>query len=422
MIRRSLLRLLLPAVCIYALLCSRVANAEASGSVFSEIRSIVQTLSEISGLEEKHPIPYGRINKRQLRQFLAKRIKKSLRPEEIKADELALKMWGFVPQDFDLRKSTMDLLTEQAAAFYDYDEKKLFLMAESNIEAERVTLAHELSHALADQHFNLEKFMDEKPSNDDENLAHSAVVEGQASWLMIAYGLKASGQSPVPTRAALQPITDSETASSADYPVLAGAPSYIRESLVFPYSQGTAFFHSVFEKLGKEAFAEVFRHPPSGSSQIIHPERYFSKQEPTRPPLPSLSDSKDSDQITEGSVSEFDHSMLVAPYLDKERRAKLASHLVGGRFEIDGHGKDHRPLLRYISEWDSPESAEAFFALYPKILLGKWQHCDLALRTRNMLAGTGDSGYFVTRLAGKTVWSIEGLSNAAEWQELKSRQ
>src|SRR5919202_6276291 len=96
--------------------------------VFGQINSIVQSLSEITGLSEKHPVPYGRMTKRQLRQFLNKRIKKTLKPEEIYADELALKMFGFVPPDFDLRKSTVDLMTEQAAAFYDYDAKRLFLL------------------------------------------------------------------------------------------------------------------------------------------------------------------------------------------------------------------------------------------------------------------------------------------------------
>ncbi len=87
------------------------------------------------------------MTKRQLRQFLNKRIKKTLKPDEIRADELSLKMFGLVPQNFDLKKSTIDLLTEQAAAFYDYDEKKLFLLddPDANTAGETTTLAHELS-------------------------------------------------------------------------------------------------------------------------------------------------------------------------------------------------------------------------------------------------------------------------------------
>ena len=160
------------------------------------------------------------MSKHQLRQFLNKRIKKTLKPDEIHADELSLKMFGLVPQGFDLRKSTVDLLTEQAAAFYDYDEKKLFLLNDASVGGETTTLAHELSHALADQHFNLENFMEETPSNDDENLAHTAVVEGEASWLMIAYELKRGGQNPEPTAEMLKSVADSGETSMADYPVL----------------------------------------------------------------------------------------------------------------------------------------------------------------------------------------------------------
>jgi len=150
--------------------------------VFKQIDSIVKSLSQISGLTEEHPVPYGRMSKNQLRRFLTKRIKKTLKPEEIYADELALKMFGLVPQEFNLRKSTIDLLTEQAAAFYDYDQKKLFLLDDSSFTSETTTLAHELSHALADQHFDLGKFMEETPSNDDENLArmsHRPLVSGK---------------------------------------------------------------------------------------------------------------------------------------------------------------------------------------------------------------------------------------------------
>src|SRR5438309_5689736 len=207
-----------------SLLLQSAQSSAASDPAFGQIDSIVQSLSEITGLSERHPVPYGRMSKRQLRQFLNKRIKKTLRPEDIYADELALKMFGFVPQDFDLRKSTIDLLTEQAAAFYDYDEKKLFLLDDSSVTSDTVTLAHELAHAVADQHFHLDNFMDDTPASDDENLAHSAVVEGEATWVMIAYNLKQSGQAPVPTPEMIQAMSDSGQSSMTDFPVLRQSP------------------------------------------------------------------------------------------------------------------------------------------------------------------------------------------------------
>ena len=289
------------------------------------------------------------MNKRQLRQFLNKRIKKTPKPDEIKADEISLKMFALIPADFDLEKSTVDLLTEQAAAFYDYDEKKLFMLDDSSFAAETTTLAHELSHALADQYFNLENFMEETPSNDDENLAHSAVVEGQASWLMIAYELKQSGQKPDPTREMLKSVADSSESSMADYPVLKNSPLYIQQSLLFPYSEGILFFDAVYRKMGNAAFSAVFKDPPVDSAQILHPGRYFDHVKPAEPALPKLSVKSEGKELSEGSMGEFDHLMLLRQYVGAEKSNALSPHLRGGEFKIVSVGKQHAPMLEYAS-------------------------------------------------------------------------
>jgi hypothetical protein len=384
---------------------------------FAEIDSIVKSVSEITGLPQKHSVPYGRMTKRQLHQFLTKRIKKTLKPEEIRADELSLKMFGLVPQDFDLKKSTIELLTEQAAAFYDYDEKKLFMMQDSSAPEETTTLAHELSHALADQYFNLENFMEETPSNDDENLAHTAVVEGQASWLMIAYELKRGGQPAVPTAEMLKSVADSGESSMADYPVLKNSPLYIQQSLLFPYSQGTVFFDAVYHKLGKASFSEVFTHPPTDSAQIIHPAKYFAHEKAADPKLPKLD--PEGREVTDGDMGEFDHEMLLQQYLGAQTAADLAPHLAGGKFRIATRGHSAKPVLTYAAQWDSPESAAAYFAAYQKILQGKWKHCEFTVQKPNMSAGTGDDGSFVVWLSGNVVSSVEGLSDEAEWFSLQ---
>src|SRR5208337_5695566 len=90
---------------------------------------------------------------------------------------------------------TVDLLTEQAAAFYDYDRKKLFITESTPSENQEPVLAHELSHALADQSFNLAKFIHQGRSSDDGATARLAVMEGQATWLMSEFLARKNGQS-----------------------------------------------------------------------------------------------------------------------------------------------------------------------------------------------------------------------------------
>ena len=128
--------------------------------------------------------PYGVLNKDQLRAFLEQRIQKTLKPDDIRAEELTLKMLGLIPSDFDLRQNTVDLLTEQAAAFYDYNKKRLFILDSTKDDEEaHLALVHELAHALADQHHPLGKYMKEGNPDDDADTARQAVMEGQATWL-----------------------------------------------------------------------------------------------------------------------------------------------------------------------------------------------------------------------------------------------
>jgi hypothetical protein len=341
-------------------------------------------------------------------------MKKTLKPEEIRADELSLKMFGLVPQAFDLKKSTIDLLTEQAAAFYDYDEKKLFILEDASADAESTTLAHELSHALADQHFDLEHFMEDTPSNDDENMAHTAVVEGQASWLLIASELKHQGQKPEPTAEMLKSVADTSETSMADYPVLKGSPLYIQQSLLFPYAEGTMFFDAVYKKMGKAAFDAVFKNPPVDSSQIFHPARYFAHVKPLKPELPKLAPKTEGKEVTEGSVGEFDHKMMLSTYLGAQKANELAPHWRGGQFRIMSRGKKANPVLEYASEWDSRDSAAAYFAAYQKVLRGKWKQLTVIASDPGVFAGQGDDGYFISRLKDDVVSSVEGLSAKPE--------
>jgi hypothetical protein len=420
MLRRSFVLAILAPVLLY---CYSSRHAATTDPVFNRINGIVKTLAEITGLNEKHEVPYGRMSQSQLRKFLAHRIKQTLKPKEIYADELTLKLFGLVPVDFDLRKSTVDLLTEQAAAFYDYQEKKLFLLDVASFSSEETTLAHELTHALADQHFNLEKYVDNDEGNDDENLAHTAVVEGEASWVMLAYQRRQQGQDGPPSGAQLDTIVKSADSSSEEYPVLQSSPLYIQQSLLFPYTEGTVFFNALYQKLGKKAFQVVFTDPPLDSAQIYHPDLYFAHVKPTTPdpPKPSFEDGQR--ELASGSLGEFDQRMLLWQFTGKSNAERLSPHALGGEYRIVEVGKKRRrPVLEYASEWDSESAAADYFSAYATALRKKWTHCDATLQTSTQFAGTSESGYFVERQRGRFVTSVEGIPGERDWRSLLAKQ
>ena len=187
-------------------------------------------------------------------------------------------------------------------------------------------LAHELSHALADQNFNLARFIRQGRKSDDGASARLAVMEGQATWLMSEFLARKTGQSLKNSPSLVAMMSNLSENGAGQYPVFESAPLYERVTLIFPYTKGMLFQNAVFERDGQEAFEEVFRKPPVSTQQILHPEKYFAGTKPTEPPVPDphLRGYKG---LVGGSLGEIEHSILLEQYAGKERAAEIVSAL-----------------------------------------------------------------------------------------------
>ena len=373
---------------------------------------IALDLTQISGMKLRHPVPCDYITKAKINAFLNQRMKDAASPEEIRAEELALKKFGFVPQDFDLAKTTVDLLTEQAAAFYDYNRKKLFITESTPSDTQEPVLAHELSHALADQNFNLARFIRQGRKSDDGATARLAVMEGQATWLMSEYLARKSGQSLKDSPALASSMSRLGESAAGEFPVYDNAPLYMRLTLVFPYTRGMLFQNAVCERDGQEGFAEVFRRAPVSTQQVIHPEDYFSNVEPTQPELPDAHLPRGYKSLIGGALGELDHAVLLEQFTGRQQAAEIAPHWRGCNFELRENKKAGRVVLLYAVEWDSEESASRYFAAYREVLEKKWKKMSVASETADSVTGSGDDGRFDLRRKGAIVTSVEGLDAA----------
>jgi hypothetical protein len=408
MLRRPLL------LALFLTISASVALAESLNSLFEQVSPILQDLSRITGWKVEYTVPAQILPKANFRSYMEKQIKER-NTRELHAEELTLKMFGLVPQDFNLAGETVDLMSEQAAAFYDYEKKRLFVLDSTpDGEEQRMALVHELAHAIADQHHPLGKFMKDGSPDDDASTARQAVMEGQANWLTWAYlTLHTGGRPEVPQRL-LDQIASSAGANGPEFPVYSSAPLYIRESLVFPYNQGTRFQDAVFRRLAKTGFDEVFAHPPQSTQQILHPDEYFAKRAPSIPEPPGLDSvlgkqAKQFRVLTEGALGEFDFSALLRQYVGEQEGAEAASHLLGGAFRLYQNKREKYAILAYSARWDSPEAARTYFNLYQRVLKGKWQATKVVSDTGSVLSGTGDNGRFEVRLIGSSVESFEGM-------------
>ena len=385
----------------------------ADRSVFDEIGLDLRELNQITGLKIHHKVPFDLISKNDVNKFLKDRVEEKSSQEDLRIEEIGLKKFGFVPQDFDLKKTEVDLLTEQSAAFYDYHKKKLYISDWAPKDMREEALVHELAHALADQNFHLERFIKKGGDDDDLSMAREAVMEGQATWLMSEAVERRAGQTLKGSPAAVELMSQSMESGGKDYPVFDSTPLYLRRTLVFPYTQGMLFQNALVEKLDQAAFAEVFRHPPVSTQQILHPEKYFAHAMPTRPTLPHFSGGHGYKQLAWGTIGELDHALLMEQFVDKEHADEIAPHWKGGVYALEENKKQKRVVLEYAVEWENADWARRFFEAYQEVLRKKWRKIEVQLRSELTFAGCGDDGYFVLRLQGAVVSSLEGLKEAA---------
>jgi hypothetical protein len=386
-------------------------HSQEAGQLFGNIEKIVAELGNISGLKPLRSIQYDLIDKEHIHQFLLDRIREEVKPEEVRAEELALKKFGFVPADFNLKNTIVELLTEQAAAFYDYRRKKLFVLESAPAEMQQLALVHELAHALADQHFNLERFVEQGNKSDDGSTARLAVMEGQATWLMSEYMARRAGQSLEDSPALIQWLDQSMKMSmtGGHFPVFDSAPLYIKDTLVFPYSQGMLFQNAVIEKLGKQGFSEVFRRPPVSSQQILHPDKYFAGVKPVRPPLPTFDTERDYRELINGTVGELDHAILLRQYVGQQQANELSPLWRGGQYRLLTDKTGDHVVLLYAVQWENPAIARRYFSLYQSVLKAKWKNMRIDSESENTVSGEGDDGKFLLTVEGACVKSIEGM-------------
>lgn len=380
----------------------------------AEINAILRQLSDITGFRIRRQLPFQMITRDQIGAYIKDQIKHSVRPRDIYAEELSLKKLGFVPADFDLRQTTIDLLTEQAAAFYDFHQKKLFISEWAASTMRDEALVHELAHALADQNFNIEKYLNKDPADAEQSLARQTVVEGQASWLTLEYAARQAGKTLTDAPAAREYFRQELDPDDPQFPVFSKAPLYLRATMLFPYQEGEIFQQAVVLHDGQSAFGILFTKPPVSTSQVLHPDRYFAGIAPVVPDLPKPAAGMKA--AVEGVFGEEDMQVLLRQYDSASIAQGLAPGMTGGCYRIDrlkkaGKDKNDRATaLIFATAWDSEDSAVAFLNAYQTVLEKKWKSVDKGDQDATHISGKSEDGYYRVERKGKTVLSLEGFS------------
>jgi hypothetical protein len=375
----------------------------------AEIDSVLRELSAVTGFRVRRQLPFELITRDEVNKYLKEQIRQSVKPDEIRAEEVTLKKFGFAPADFDLKQTTIDLLTEQAAAFYDFHRKKLFISDWATVNMRDAALIHELAHALADQNFPIQKYLSKANNDSEASLAREAVVEGQASWLMLEVTARRGGRSLADPDTARELMAVDSDASDSSYPVFNEAPLYLRRTLLFPYDDGERFQQAIFLHDGKTAFTKVFRQAPASTAQIMHPDRYFSGDAPVSPDLPKPL--KHARPFVEGQLGELETRILLEQYAGADLADALGPRLKGSDYRIDEVKPGRRMTLLYLSDWSDEDSAARYFDAYRKILRAKWKQIEVTAQDPARFSGKSEDGYFTLVRNGIRILSQEGFTD-----------
>ena len=401
-----------------------IKRAEAPG--VSATDEILRTVSRIRLLDIKNSVKSGLKTKDEIEAAVMRDLDESTTPEEFQASQKTLVKLGLIAKDFKLREYVVSLLREQVAGFYEPKTKEFYLAAWLPISEQKRVIAHELVHALQDQHFNLRRFERWPKGDSDAELAAHALIEGDATVVMIQYDLDQEGARIDVTKVA--PLTermlDEDSASDAkNYPVLSAAPRVLRENLQFPYVYGAGFVQAVLKAQSWKALDEGFTDLPASTEQIMHPEKFLSRDNPVKIALPDLlgvlgSDWKQADTDVNG---EFGYQVVLTEFISK-RAARIAAAGWGGdRYVLLENKGTGASILGQFTTWDTPADAREFFDAYSERTENRYKVTRPAdLNARSRVYETGE-GLAAVEIRDQDVVIVEGAQNRAQLAKLVER-
>jgi hypothetical protein len=336
---------------------TRAPSASATTPAIREVQRAVAELRELE-FRRRVPVTVERPDK------LAKRLLRELASEtnetEVRRQGRAMELLGELPRGTDLPKLLERLQAESVLGFYlpgkPPDKGGLYVRSSRGLDPyARIILAHELTHAVTDQHYDLTRAdrLAAAGGHEDELAAYSGLVEGDATLLMQRY---------LAERLTPREQADAAVAAARDgTPMRDAAPPAVRESMLFPYQEGLRFVQALYQRGGWAAVDRAYRDPPTTTEQLLHPERYLGTRDRPQPvAVPDLSARLGGGwrPAADTSFGEFDARLLLGGGSGAAGAASAAEGWDGGRLRSFQRGGGTALVIRTV--WDSRAEASEF--------------------------------------------------------------
>ena len=371
--------------------------------------AMLRETSELRELSILRSVKSGAQSRTEIERMIIKNLNAETTPAEMHAAEVLLRVFGLAPKEFAYRSFLIKLLTEQVAGYYDPKAQQFYLADWIELEGQKPVMAHELTHALQDQHFNLKRFENWPKGDSDSELAAHALIEGDATLAMTLYMAK----NPLVALAFIRSLGAQEAASEQ----FKQAPRALRESLLFPYEEGSAWATQLYKRGGWEMVSQAFSKLPQSSEQILHAEKYFAYEAPQKLALPDF-------KIVLGPAwkkldydvnGEWGCYLILDEFLNDAVESKQASAGWGGdRFALYETGKPDEFFVAQLTAWDTSQDAQEFFDAYAKRTEKRYPDAKELKATGDRIEWKTSAGGVAMELRGSRVAIVEGVPSATD--------
>lgn len=403
--------------------------------IIKKARKVEKIVAELRELEPKEPVKVGVRTRDEVKQYIIDIFEKEFSEEELSEINKVLAKLGLIPRDMDLKKFYSEMLSEAVAGYYDYEKNQLFIVkrkpgekptaTEKAIEDQFKTLetltgrgyedfvmAHEITHAIQDQHFGIDTLPIDLEFNEDAILAAKSVFEGDASIVMYDYLLQPIGMDSSMIPKGMLTI---DAAMGGTTPTLEKAPEYIRRGVVFPYVDGFKFAMAVKEEGGWEAINQLYKDPPLSTEQIIHPSKFLKERDyPTLIDIPILREMLGNQWklLHTDCLGQANIHALIKEFYKKSKPkiiSRVASGWDGDRYWAFENSNDGRLLLIWYLYWDSEKDSREFFKTYKKLASKKYEDYHPVEETETKALASTEEDSVLIEMRGRNVLVIEGF-------------
>ncbi len=337
---------------------------------------IEREVIEIRGLQPTDSVERALLSSEQLRENVISDFFGEYSAEDAADDHTELVLLGLIADGFDMYQFYIDLYSEQVAGYYDQETKQMFVVADGEFGGvEKMTYAHEYTHVLQDQIYDLENGLKLNQDYCREHTEYCAgvqtLIEGDAMFTEQYWLMNYAGQD----------VINDIMAFYEDYssPVYDTAPYYMQKDFYFPYETGLAFIQHLYDANGWDAIAEAYANPPVTTEQVIHPERYPADQ-PIDVPLPDYLPVLGNGwrEMTRNVMGEWYIYLILAAgqnafsRLDEDTASTAAAGWGGDSYLIYRNDSTQETAFIMRTVWDTPTDSSEFWSALQAYGMNRW--------------------------------------------------